>query len=50
VAEWAALGIDRARIPALWSRIAPHSPGGECDWAALDHAVDRVAGAGMRPL
>jgi hypothetical protein len=60
VADWAALGIEQVRIYALWSRIAPEarpngfdganpaSPG--YDWAALDHAVDRVTQAGMKPI
>jgi hypothetical protein len=50
VAEWADHGIDYVRIYALWSRIAPNHPEGENDWASLDHAVDRVVRAGMKPM
>jgi hypothetical protein len=50
VAEWADHGIDYVRIYALWSRIAPNHPEGDNDWASLDHAVDRVVRAGMKPM
>src|SRR4051812_4271951 len=50
VEDWADLGIQTVRIYALWSRIAPNSPGGENDWVSLDHAVDRVTRAGMKPI
>src|SRR4051812_17544448 len=50
VKEWSDLGIQTVRIYALWSRIAPNSPTGENDWAQLDHAVDRVTAAGMKPI
>jgi hypothetical protein len=50
VAEWQELGIQQVRIYALWSRIAGPSPSAPDDWAQLDHAVDRIVGAGMKPL
>ena len=50
VADWSALGIQQVRILALWSRIAGPSPGADKDWSQLDHAVNRVVGAGMEPL
>ena len=50
VKDWAALGIQTVRIYALWSRIAPNSPSGSNDWSQLDRAVDRVVGAGMKPI
>ena len=50
VKEWSELGVQTVRIYALWSRIAPNSPSGENDWAQLDHAVDRVTQAGMKPI
>lgn len=48
--EWQQNGIQTVRIYALWSRIAPSSPTGEYSWAQLDHAVDRVVGANMKPM
>ena len=50
VKEWTEIGVQTVRIYALWSRIAPNSPSGENDWAQLDHAVDRVTEAGMKPI
>jgi hypothetical protein len=50
VAEWQDLGIQQVRIYALWSRIGGTSPSAPYDWDQLDHAVDRVVAAGMRPL
>jgi hypothetical protein len=50
VAEWKNLGIEQVRIYALWSRIAGPSPSAPDDWAQLDHAVNRVVDAGMKPL
>ncbi len=50
VAEWADMGVQQVRILALWSRIAPNHAEGPYDWTALDHAVDRVVGAGMEPM
>ena len=50
VADWQALGIQQVRIFALWSRIAGPSPSAGKDWAQLDHAVNRVVDAGMKPL
>jgi hypothetical protein len=50
VKEWTELGVQTVRIYALWSRIAPNSPSGENDWAQLDHAVERVTQAGMKPI
>ncbi len=50
VKEWSEIGVQTVRIYALWSRIAPNSPSGENDWAQLDHAVDRVKQAGMKPI
>ena len=50
VAEWQHLGIQQVRIYALWSRIGGASPSAPSDWAQLDHAVDRVVDAGMKPL
>jgi hypothetical protein len=50
VKEWQELGIQHVRIYALWSRIAPNSPTGTNDYASLDHAVDRVVQAGMKPI
>jgi hypothetical protein len=50
VLEWQQHGVQTVRIYALWSRHAPSSPGGEYSWAQLDHAVDRVVGAKMKPI
>lgn len=50
VLEWQQNGIQTVRIYALWSRIAPDSPGGAYDWASLDQAVARVSAAGMKPI
>jgi len=50
IKEWTELGVQTVRIYALWSRIAPNSPSGENEWAQLDHAVDRVTQAGMKPI
>src|SRR4051794_13751377 len=50
IAEWKKLGVQSVRIYALWSRIAPDSPTGTNDWAQFDRAVDRVVGAGMKPI
>jgi hypothetical protein len=50
VSEWQELGIQQVRIYALWSRIGGPSPGAKNDWSQLDHAVDRVVAAGMKPL
>jgi hypothetical protein len=50
IAEWKKIGIHNVRIYALWSRIAPASPGGAENWAQLDQAVARVVAAGMKPI
>lgn len=50
VADWSAIGIEQVRILALWSRIAGPSPGAPESWGQLDAAVDRVVGAGMKPI
>ena len=50
VNDWAKIGIEQVRIYALWSRIAGPSPSAPKEWAQLDAAVDRVAGAGMEPI
>jgi Cellulase (glycosyl hydrolase family 5) len=64
VTEWKRLGVDTVRVFAQWSKIAPsiHSkqrPAGfdgadpasaGYRWGALDKAIDRVQGAGMRVL
>ena len=50
VDEWSRLGIEQVRIYALWSRIAGPSPQAPDDWSQLDHAIDRVVAAGMKPL
>jgi hypothetical protein len=50
VSEWQELGIEQVRIYALWSRIGGPSPAAANDWTQLDHAVDRVVAAGMKPL
>jgi hypothetical protein len=64
VSQWAADGVDVVRIHARWSAIAPDATGTvpprefhpsdpadpRYDWAALDHAVGLVRGAGMRVM
>jgi hypothetical protein len=50
VAEWQELGIQQVRIYALWSRIGGPSADAPYQWDQLDHAVDRVVAAGMKPL
>lgn len=50
VLEWQEHGIQTVRIYALWSRLAPSSPGGEYSWAQLDLAVNRVVGGQMKPI
>ncbi|MBE2316464.1 cellulase family glycosylhydrolase [Solirubrobacter sp. CPCC 204708] len=50
VLEWQQNGIQNVRIYALWSRIAPNSPTGTYEWAQLDHAIDRVTAAGIKPI
>src|SRR3954454_22096319 len=50
VADWVRIGVEQVRILALWSRIAGNSPQAAGDWSQLDHAVDRVVGAGMTPM
>ncbi len=64
VARWSALGIGQVRILVVWSRVAPAAgalvppagfdaanPGDPAyDWAQIDHAVDRLAAAGIEPL
>jgi hypothetical protein len=50
VADWKKLGIEQVRIYALWSRIAGPSPAVGRSWEQLDHAVNRVYDAGMKPL
>jgi hypothetical protein len=60
----AALGVDRVRITAGWSAIAPGADGaerpdfdaadpaayGEGAWEAVDRAVEATVAAGMRPM
>src|SRR3954452_23841794 len=50
IAEGQELGGQDVRIYALWSRIAPDSPGGVDNWVELDAAVNRVVAAGMTPI
>jgi hypothetical protein len=50
VNDWAAIGIEQVRIYALWSRIAGPSPEAPKQWGELDGAVNRVVGAGMKPI
>jgi hypothetical protein len=42
--------LQLVRIESLWSWIGGPSPSAPFDWAQLDHAVDRVVAAGMKPL
>src|SRR3954469_7847142 len=64
VGDWAAAGVDVVRVHAHWSAIAADTnavvPPREChpadpgdprySWAALDHAIGLVRGAGMRVM
>jgi hypothetical protein len=64
VAEWQRIGIDTVRVQVSWARVAPQprsdsppasfdpanpdDPG--YDWSVIDAAVDRLVGAGIRPI
>jgi hypothetical protein len=50
VNDWANAGVEQVRILALWSRIAGPSPQAPLQWAELDAAIHRVAGAGLEPI
>jgi hypothetical protein len=64
VAEWQKLGVDTVRVQVSWARVAPQpasdtpppgfQPSDPDDpgyhWGLIDAAVNRLAGAGIKPI
>jgi dTDP-4-dehydrorhamnose reductase len=47
--RFAALGIKALRFPALWERLAPHTPDA-IDWSWTDAALTRLRKLNIRPI